>query len=320
MNLLKVTTCLALLLFLLSIESSSQNKGKFYDFKWKECEPNIAKFYSQTTKTDSGYYRKDFFIKEKHLQMTGNYLDSLCKIKNGRFTFYHANGTLKSLRKYKENKEEGLFMSFYNNGFMRDSVVFSNGKKIGKILSWHINGYQRDSIFLNKDRSGVRVSWFNNGIPSVAGRYSADMKQHGKWKYFHRNGKVSSIEIYDKSKLISKQYFTESGKFQSDTTNTDRKAQFKKGTKAWQKYISNHIYFPHGYKIVNADVAKVLVTFTVNAEGEIENVFTSTPLDKIFDSIALKAIKKSPEWLPAIEHNRKVKSTLNMVINFRNHI
>ena len=319
MNLKKEIACLTFLMFAVLMETIAQNIEKFYNYKWEECQANEARFYSLTSKTDSGFFRKDYYIKERRIQMIGNYLDSSCKVKNGSFTFYHANGILKSFGKYIQNKKDGLWMSFHNNGIIKDSAIYSMGRQIGKSLSWHPNGYPNDSIYLNEDRSGVHVSWFDNGIPSAAGRYSADMKQNGKWKYFHKNGKVSSIEIYDQSKLISKQYFDENGELINDTVNTDSEAQFVGGIDAWLEFISDKIYFPRGYKIVNGDIAKVVVTFTVNENGEIEDVFTSTPFDIQFDKIAENAIKKSPNWLPAIKHNRKVKSTFNQVVNFKNY-
>lgn len=310
---------LVLLLFLVIFESASQNVEKFYDYNWKECEPNLARYYSITTKTDSGFNRKDYYIKERKLQMNGNYLDSLCKIKHGSFIFYHANGALESYGKYRQTQKEGLWLNYHNNGIMRDSISYSGGKEIGKCFSWFPNGFQRDSIVLNEDRSGVHVSWFDNGTPSAAGRYSANMKKHGKWKYFHKNGKISAFEFYDNSKLIDRQYFDENGELLKDTTCTDKVAQFKGGNQAWLEYISKHIYFPDGYKIINGDVAKVVVTFTVNENGEVENVFTSNPFDKRFDLIAENAIKKSPIWTPGIKYNRKVKSTFNQVVNFKNY-
>lgn len=319
MNLLKITTCLMFLVFIGVIESNAQRVEKFYDYKWTECESSLARFYSITTKTDSGYYTKDYYIKEKRLQMSGNYLDSLCEVKNGSFSFYHANGVLKSSGKYIKDKKEGLWMNFHNNGFMTDSTVYFKGKQIGESLSWYPNGYPRDSIVLNEDRSGVHVSWFDNGFPAAAGRYSSDMKQNGMWKFFHSNGNVSSIEIYDDSKLINKQYFNEKGEVLTDTTNTDRQAKFRGGIEAWLRYISNHIYFPDGYKIVNADGVKVVITFTVNEKGEIEDVFTSTPFDKKFDEIAEKVINKSPKWKPAIEHNRNVKQVFQQPVFFKNY-
>jgi len=87
---------------------------------------------------------------------------------------------------------------------------------------------------------------------------------------------------------------------------------------AWLKYISDKVYFPDGYKIVNTDVEKVVMTFTVNENGDIENVFTSTSFDKRFDVIAENAIRKSPKYIPAIQHYRCFKQVIPKPVSFQN--
>jgi len=251
--------------------------------------------------------------------MSGNFKDSTCKIGIGRFTCYHPNGKLLSTGNFIEGRMDGLWLDFHNNGRMRDSIVLSEGKPVGIHLSWYANGFSSDSINLKIDGSGSHVSWFDNGAPSSAGRYSEGMKQDGKWKYFHKNGKISSIEIYEKSRLIDKRYFDETGMMLNDTTNNDRKAQFPGGEKVWKKYVSNHLYFPHGYKITNADEATIVVVFTINENGEVEDVFTTVPFNKAFDEIGEKLIKKSPKWIPAISHNRRVKCNFSQIMQFVNY-
>lgn len=295
---------------------NAQKIEKFYDYKWKDCAPNAARFYTLITKIDSGYTRKNYYIKEKSLQSSGLYEDSLCKIKNGEFIYFHPNGKLLAKGIYKHDKKDGMWLSYHNNGEMSDSTVYFHDKQIGKSLSWYPNGFQRDSIYSNKDESGIKVSWFDNGFPSSVGAYSAGKKQNGEWKYYHKNGSISAVETYKDSKLIDEKYFDEKGILSNDTIHKDRPAQFEKGIEAWQKYIANHIYFPDGYKLVNTDKAIVVVTFTVNEDGTIENVFTSVPFDKNFDEIAVKAIKNSPKWMPGIDHNRRVKYRFNQVVSF----
>jgi len=260
-----------------------------------------------------------YYISEKRLLMAGYFKDSTCRVLNGLVKYYHANGTLSATGNYVEEEREGLWLGFHKNGRMRDSMVLSRGQPVGIHLSWYANGFPSDSINLKIDGSGSHVSWFDNGAPSSAGRYSEGMKQDGKWKYFHKNGKISSIEIYEKSRLIDKRYFDENGMILNDTTNNDRKAQFPGGEKVWKKYVSNHLYFPHGYKITNADEATIVVVFTINENGEVEDVYTSVPFNKVFDEIGEKLIKKSPKWIPAISHNRRVKCRLTQVMKFVNY-
>ena len=319
MNDIKKIPFYILLFFCAFNQTHAQKIEKFYDFKRQECQPNVARFYSLIIKTDSGYYQTDYFIRENRLQMSGNFKDSTCKIRIGRFALYHPNGKLFSTGNYVEGKVDGLWLYFHDNGKISDSIVYSKGKPVGIHLSWYPNGFPRDSTNLNTDGSGSYASWFDNGSPSSAGRYSEGGRQNGKWKYFHKNGKISSIEIYDKSRLIDKRYFDETGMILNDTTNNDRKAQFPGGKEVWKKYVANHLYFPHGYKITNADEATIIVTFTVNEDGEVEDVFTSVPFNKAFDEIGEKLIKQSPKWIPAISHNRRVKYIFSQIMKFVNH-
>ncbi len=317
-NLIKKAASIALLLFISFVQTNAQDTKKFYNRQWKECQPNEARFLSITTKTDSGYYRKDYYIREKRLQMAGLYADSLCKIRNGFFAYYHSNGVPAHLERFRQNRKEGVAKSYYRNSYMADSAVYHDGKIVGVKLSWHENGYSRDSISLQEDESGVSASWFDNGMPSSAGRFSKDIKQNGKWVYYHKNGQVSSIEIYDQSKLVDKQYFDEQGELMKDTTNNDRMAQFKGGIEGFVHYIKRNVRFPSQYRIVNGKRALVEVSFTINEEGNIENVYTISSLAEPFDKEVESAILKSPKWEPARNHNRTIKQKYTMPVFFSN--
>lgn len=67
--------------------SNAQEIEKYYDYNWKECELNAARYYCLITKTDSGFYRKGFYIREK---------------KEGVWTDYHNNGMM--LETYQNGK------------------------------------------------------------------------------------------------------------------------------------------------------------------------------------------------------------------------
>lgn len=305
-----------ILLFSLFSQINAQKTEKFFDYKWIECKPNAARFYSITAKTDSGYCKKDYYIRERKLQMFGNYKDSLCQIKTGKFYFFHPNGSPESAGKYINNKKEGLWLSFYNDKMLRDSIVYLHDKQIGVGLSWYPNGYLSDSLYTNEDGSGGSISRFDNGSISSTGQYSAGHKQNGLWKYYHLNGKVSSLETYFDSDLIDKKYFDENGIRMTDTTNNDRLAKFSESDKDWNEFLGRTIDFPFNQRIINGDRAIVIVSFTINEDGETENIFITTSFSEKFDREVENAIKKSPQWYPAIEHNRKVKCKFDQTINF----
>ena len=307
---------ISVFLLLVCLPAIAQKSEKFYDYRWNECQPNMARFYSLMVETDSGYIRNDYFIHEKSIQMSGKFEDSQCKVKNGYFHFFHPNGVIESMGKYVHGEKDGLWLSYHENGMMQDSTQYDHGSVIGTSLSWYANGYLQDSTYLNDDGSGLRIGWFDNGSPSLAGILASGEKPHGKWTFYHKNGQISAFETYSNGRLIDKKYFNEQGVEETDTTSKDRDAEFPGGNKAWQHYIRKKLYFPPNYNIVNSDSAIVVVDFVISEEGDVEHVYVSTPFFPAFDKIAQNAILNSPKWVPAIRHNRKIKAYRKQSVTF----
>jgi antitoxin component YwqK of YwqJK toxin-antitoxin module len=307
-------TILLFITTLIGINTSAQKTESYYDYMWKPCTPEQARYYSEVTRTDSGWLRHDYFLGTRKLQMSGLFEDSANKIANGFFRFNYANGIPESFGRNVHNKKEGLWIRYHQNGGIEDSTVYVNGNPSGTSIGWHSNGYMADSIAYSADGSAVEVNWCTNGNPSGAGRLM-NGELNGPWQFFHNNGKLAAIELYNMDKLVGRQYFNTSGA-PEDTTNNDRDATFPGGQAGWKKFIYKHIYFPPQYKIVNADRVTVVVTATIDEDGNVLNPFVEVPFDKAFDDIALTIFKKSPKWLPAIKHNRAVVQRVGQPITF----
>jgi hypothetical protein len=242
-------------------------------------------------------------------------MDPDFKTAQGEFHYYHANGILQAVGKYENGSREGLWLSYHYNGMMSDSAFHVKGNPVGNRKMWYPDGYLMDSVVWQPGGNGVMVSWFDNGVPAGAGRF-VNFEQDGKWRYFHRNGETSSVEIYDHGKLVSRQYYTEKGLPITDTASTDRDASFPGGPKAWMKYLSKSVYFPDQYKFDTPGQAVVTVDWYIDEEGNITDPFVSIPLHPEFDKIALNAFHKAPKWIPARAHGRNVKSFHRQPINF----
>ena len=175
---------------------------------------------------------------------------------------------------------------------------------------------KKDSVETYKDGSGAAASWHQNGKPSSAGYYAAGGKKRGTWQFFHYNGKLSALEVYDNGKLLNKRYFDENGIEEKDTINTDRELSFPGGDSAWIKYVSQYAYFPTGWDIRKTGAVVLVVSAVIDEEGKVTNAYVSSPFHPAFDAIALKIIQSSPNWIPAISHHRKIKSTVMKPISF----
>jgi len=287
----------------------------YYDWQWKPCDVSLARFFSVVKKTDSGWLRNDFFISSSKLQMTGLYKDEATEIANGWFSYFYPNNQLSSAGRYVNGKKDGLWLSYHYKGMMSDSSFYRNGGITGTSIGWHSNGYMKDSVEYSNDGKAVYVSWFDNGIASSAGRL-VNGKQDGAWQYFHKNGRLAALEKYRQDQLLSRIYYDEAGLQQTDTVDRDHSAVFKGNEIKWKNYVENNLLWPHDVKIVNSDIVTIMLVATINEEGNVEDVYVNVPFDPLFDDEALRVMKKSPKWTPAVDHNRKVKTVVRQTISF----
>jgi TonB family protein len=295
----------AFLFFCASLTSAAQTIERFYDHNWKYCEPAYARFYSTLKSTDSGWLANDYYLATKRLQMTGLYTDTAGNNKNGFFKYYHPNGYLKSKGQYINNQKNGLWVSYYSNGAMSDSAVYKNGVVENYALSWDRDGNLTDSLFVDTNGFSVQVAWFSNGNIAMAGRLNEKKEKYGRWQYYFKEGGLSSSEIYENDKLIRFTFFTKEGKPIENANYEVIPATFPGGTQAWANHLTKKLYFPN-FTLQNTNSVSVVVEFEINEEGKIQNAEVTVPLHPEFDRIALEAIKKSPNWIPAKMHNRNI--------------
>lgn len=304
------------IIFLLAFLNSYSQKfiENSYDYNWRPTSADQARFYSLSQKKDSGWYTRIMYVNIEKLEMVGLYEDMENTIRNGQFYWLYPNGKFERCGKYIHNKKEGLWLDFYNDGSLKDSSFYINGNQSGISISWYRDGTYKDSLNMDEQGNGTFVSWLTNGQPSAVGKYIDYNKQNGKWQYFHNNGKLSSIELYDKGSLKDKQYFDENGN-PTDTTNNDRAVQFTGGSKKWNNYISSSVHFPN-LQFSNGYLAVVVVEGTINEEGKVIDAEVTVPVHPDFDKAVLQPVLNSPSWQPCIEHNRKVCSTFRESVSF----
>ncbi len=313
---------LAMYLFVLMFIAQNSFSQKFIDtyyrYNWIVTpSKDDASFFSHSINTDSGWFRKDYLLNpiKNSVQMVGLYEDKENNIPNGTFMWLYANTTVKSYGKYEHGLKDGLWQDWFSDGSIKDSLNYLHGNPTGVSKSWYKNGYPKDSLNINENGDGIYGAWFNNGTPSEIGRYRS-FKKNGKWAYYTKLGKLSSVETYANDTLISFQYFDENGNKLLDTVARSTPAKFKKGDKGWNNYITGSLHFPRNVSILNTDHIVVVVDFTVDEDGNVKDAEVSLPFYPAFDKEALRAISQSPQWIPAISHNRRISYNSSFAVEF----
>ncbi len=90
---------------------------------------------------------------------------------------------------------------------------------------------------------------------------------------------------------------------------------FPGGEAGWLRYLKTSLVYPP--KAVRKKVeGTVIVQFIVEKDGSISNIQAIEGPEMLWDA-AVKVIKESPNWKPAVQNGKKVKSYKKQPITFR---
>ncbi|MBS1947147.1 MAG: TonB family protein [Bacteroidetes bacterium] len=100
-------------------------------------------------------------------------------------------------------------------------------------------------------------------------------------------------------------------------TKVEIESQYPGGADAWARYLNKTLQYPED--AVNNEVqGTVVVQFIVDKEGNVSDVqAVSGPTDGGLRDEAVRVIKKSGRWTPAVQNGRQVKSYKKQPIVFK---
>ena len=109
----------------------------------------------------------------------------------------------------------------------------------------------------------------------------------------------------------------------SDTTpgdvvfqHVEIESEFPGGQKGWAAYLNSNLEYPK--KAVRKRIqGTVVIQFIVEKDGKVSNVEVAQSVDPLLDNEALRLIQQSPNWKPAVQDGKKVRSYKKQPIVFR---
>ena len=92
-------------------------------------------------------------------------------------------------------------------------------------------------------------------------------------------------------------------------------SEYPGGITAWQRFLNRNLHYPQE-AVDNEIQGTVVVQFIVDKEGNVSDVEAVSGPPEL-KAEAVRVIKKSGKWTPAIQNGRKVKSYKKQPIGFR---
>lgn len=196
-------------------------------------------------------------------------------------------------------------------------TMFSNGKGRGLMLRYYESGILHDSTLF--DMRGLpiyRYSFYENKNLELKDFFSSNEKMHTIFHFFE-NGKLMAHLYYDS--VINKSVtegFDESGT-KIPNYIYQKEAEFSGGPEAWTKYLIHNLRnnVPVKHKAPMGKYS-VTVVFLVDKEGAISNAYPENDPGFGTKEEAMRIIKNSPKWTPAIWLNKLVNYRAKQKITF----
>lgn len=98
-------------------------------------------------------------------------------------------------------------------------------------------------------------------------------------------------------------------------TKVEIESEYPGGASAWQRYLNKSLRYPQDAQD-NEIQGTVVIQFIVDKEGMVSDVQAISGPNELRDE-AVRVIKKSGKWTPAVQNGRQVKSYKKQPITFR---
>jgi protein TonB len=200
----------------------------------------------------------------------------------------------------KENDSSWLFDTYNIYGPLVSSEHYNNGK--ASVL-------QGEAIYFNKKGNVDSSGEYLNGL------------QNGKWSYINAKGKLAFEKNYVNGTPAGVKDFAK-----PDSANNKKEvlvkqmdeieSDFPGGVNGWLYYLNKKLVYPERAQNLQKQ-GQVIIQFIVDTEGHIISPEIVQSVEYSLDQEAMRMIKESPNWTPAFQNGKKVKSYKKQPITFR---
>jgi antitoxin component YwqK of YwqJK toxin-antitoxin module len=235
-----------------------------------------------------------FLIRTNQLLATIEYADISYTKRNGIQSEYYPDGKISKQMHFKNDIPDGLIVKWDQQGRTTDSINMQNGITISKI----VRKYHEKELITRSFED------------------SLNDKYEEMWQ--QPNGNLSIVSFTGNKGL--KRNFLYDGRLlsQDSVFSRDRKdARFPGDSNAWRNFLERHLNadIPISRKIP-VGTYTVVIQFIVNEDGSLDAIRGLTKLGYGLEEEAVRVLKKSPRWEPALEFGRPVKGFIKQPVTF----
>jgi antitoxin component YwqK of YwqJK toxin-antitoxin module len=267
-----------------------------------------------------GYERNGSLILDCFLKTTEKKIlsatvkDSTLSTLHGMFISYYDDMKTESAGNYFENEMEGVWKYWDKDGYLTDSVIYKNGIRVayGKYEYYFIKP-ELKQLLLNPNLTSS-LNWysytFTDSLKNTFTQKEVGIK-NGKEKIMFQAdflGNRGLLKEYDST-----------GAFTTDSVFSKKfqEAKFTGGEDGWRDFLKRNLK-PNTPVDNNAGGGKytVIVKFIVNKDGTLDDIEAENDPGYGMAEEAIRVIKQSGKWQPAIIYGKYRKAYRRQPITF----
>lgn len=272
-------------------------KKVFYNDQGKTVSEKNATYYKIVTKTDDNIWMTQFFYISGQLKYKG------CSLKKngakgiGRHNIYYPSGNLSESLVY-DNQKLSLEEEFYESSNLKRRTIYDKEGMLESVLIYYDSSQIKDEIYYSgpeDKRKIIAKSFYKNG----------NLKRDDEY--------ITTIE-YKQYELVKGLCLSDEGKV-IDHTPFMQMPEFPGGIDMLMNYLRINVQYPEAAKNA-AKQGQVLVSFTINTQGEITDAKVERSSSYLLNNEALRVVNNMPIWSQGIIYGEIINVTYKLPINF----
>ena len=122
-------------------------------------------------------------------------------LREGAWTYYHANGYPKEIVSYVAGQKHGLWLTLDNRGQLLEKAYFYNDNRNGPYIKYNRSRIKEEHTYLNGALSGPLKKYYDNGKIMEESNYE-NGKLDGLARWYDQDGNVTIEYEYKKGEWI----------------------------------------------------------------------------------------------------------------------
>ncbi|RYY53653.1 MAG: hypothetical protein EOO09_17185 [Chitinophagaceae bacterium] len=236
----------------------------------------------------------------------------------GEYLLYHPNGlSLKTRAAYSDGKLNGDYTSYFNDGKQEEKLFYKNGKLKGTGLKYYRSGLVSDSLIADGQGNIMQYQFYENGKLLREGHAIKDSVKNASWNYYSEEGQLIGTETFDNGVSKSSVCIDADGNPSKGECKNDE-ADFIGGIDAWRAFLTS--FLQPDVPVKNnapAGTYTVMLQFVVEKDGRVNDIRALTSFGYGMEQEAVRVLRKSPRWQPAVMFGHNVKAYRRQPITFQ---